>query len=446
MKKNADFAVVPAIARDVFQGAACRATRAPRASALAVVLGALGALSASALACADQSSNAWVTSWATTLQQIPQRDALPALYRAPNVAGRTVRQIVYPTLGGKVARIHVSNLYGRTPLVIEAMAIAPSAGGSAASEAGSVKVTFGGKASVSVPPGAGLDSDPVQIDVKAGAPYAISSYMGDAQTMVAWHRVASQVNYVSRPGNHVSGPSIGAYTQRFTQYAWVTGLAVEAPGAATVAAIGDSITDGMRSSLNLNRRWPDALARRLAQSPHADTAVIDLGISGNRLLSDSPCYGEALEKRFARDALGHAGVKTVVMLIGINDINFQAMPARAGLDCDFPHTHVDAKDLIGGYQRVIAQAHARGVRILGATITPASLPADREAIRTAVNQWIRTSGAFDGVVDFDAALRDPAEPTRLRAIYDSGDHIHPSDEGYLVMANAVPLALLGSKR
>jgi lysophospholipase L1-like esterase len=414
---------------------------APLAAAAALLV----SLGASAPAIADQSPGAWVTSWATALQSIPQRDGLPSLYRAPEVAGRTVRQIVYPTLGGTVARVHVSNLYGRTPLVIEAMAIAPSAGGAAVSEAATVKVTFGGRASVSVPPGAALDSDPVHVDLKAGAPYAISSYMGAEQTMVAWHRVSSQVNYVSRPGNHVGDPSIAGFTERFTQYAWVTGLAVEAPGASTVAAIGDSITDGMRSSLNQNRRWPDALARRIAQSQRTDLAVIDLGISGNRLLSDSPCYGEALERRFARDALGHAGVRTVVLLIGINDINFQAMPARSGLDCDFPHTKVDANDLIAGYRRVIAQAHGRGVRILGATLTPASLPPQREAIRTAVNQWMRTSGAFDGVVDFDAALRDPADPTRLRYGYDSGDHIHPSDAGYAAMANAVPLAALGAK-
>jgi lysophospholipase L1-like esterase len=386
----------------------------------------------------------WVTSWATALQSIPQREALPPLYRAPDVAGRTVRQIVYPTLGGDVARVRISNLYGRAPLVIEAMAIAPSAGGSAVSQAQSVRVTFGGKTAVSLPPGAELDSDPVRIGLKQGAPYAISSYMGSEQKLVAWHRVSSQVNYVSRPGDHVADPSIGAFPVRFTQYAWVTGLAVEAPGAQTIAAIGDSITDGMRSSLNENRRWPDALAKRLAHE-QTNLAVIDLGISGNRLLSDSPCYGEALERRFQRDALGHAGVRTAVLLIGINDINFQSMPPRAGLDCDFPHTQVNADDLIGGYRRVIAAAHARGVRLLGATITPADLPPEREAIRAKVNQWIRTSGQFDGVVDFDAALRDPANPLRLRREYDSGDHIHPSDAGYAAMANAVPLAAIGGK-
>ncbi|WP_322049251.1 SGNH/GDSL hydrolase family protein [Paraburkholderia sp. J67] len=395
---------------------------------------------------APQASGAhWVTSWATALQSIPQRDALPPLYRAPEVAGRTVRQIVYPTLGGDVARVRISNLYGRAPLVIQAMAIAPSAGGAAVSQAESVRVTFGGREAVSLPPGGELDSDPVRIGLKRGAPYAISSYMGAEQKMVAWHRVSSQVNYVSRPGDHVANPSSGAFVQRFTQYAWVTGLAVEAPGGQTIAAIGDSITDGMRSSLNENRRWPDALARRLAREQGAHLAVIDLGISGNRLLSDSPCYGEALERRFQRDALGHAGVRTAVLLIGINDINFQSMPPRAGLDCDYPHTQVNADDLIAGYRRVIAAAHARGVRLLGATITPAALPPEREAIRAKVNQWIRTSGQFDGVVDFDAALRDPADPLRLRREYDSGDHIHPSDTGYAAMANAIPLEAIAGK-
>ncbi len=394
---------------------------------------------------ADQSSVSWVTSWATALQSIPPLKAPPPLYRAPEVAGRTVRQIVYPTLGGQVARIHISNEYGRTPLVIATMGISPSAGSAAASQAGAARVTFGGRPGVVVPPGDAVDSDPVHVELRAGAAYAISSYMGAEQTMVAWHRVANQVNYVSRPGDHVADASGAAFERRFTQYAWVTGLAVEAPGAATVAAIGDSITDGMRSSLNQNHRWPDALARRLVREQRPGLAVIDLGISGNRLLSDSPCYGDALERRFERDALGHPGVKTAVLLIGINDINFQATPERAGLDCDMPHTRVNADDLIAGYKRVIAQAHAHGVRIVGATLTPASLPPEREAIRESVNKWIRTSRAFDDVADFDAALRDSADPRRLRSEYDSGDHIHPSDSGYAAMAEAVPLAALAGR-
>ena len=389
----------------------------------------------------------WVSAWATALQSIPQQANLPPLYRAPEVAGRTVRQIVYPTLSGRAVRVHLSNEYGKTPLVIQDLRIARSAGGAATQANGGAKVTFGGKASVTVPPGSELDSDAAEVDIVAGAPYAISSYMGADQNLVAWHRVSNQVNYVSLPGNHTDDSMSGAFHQRFTQFVWVTGLSVEAPSAAAVATIGDSITDGMRSSLNENHRWPDAFARRLTQAGDRSTAVVNLGISGNRLLNDSPCYGEALVKRFGRDVLERPGVKVAILLIGINDINFSSMPPRAGLDCDYPHASVNAEDLIDGYKRVIAEAHRRGVRVFGATLTPASLPPQRESIRLAANQWIRTAGAFDGVVDFDAALRDPAQPARLREGYDSGDHIHPSDAGYAAMAQAIPLdAVVNSTR
>jgi len=400
---------------------------------------------ATSVAAAAEPSAHWVTAWATALQSIPQQADLPALYRAPDVAGRTVRQIVYPTLDGQTARLRLSNEYGRAPLVVRELAIAPSSEGAAAERGRAVHVTFGGRNGVSIPAGGQIDSDPIHLDIAAGRPYAISLYMGQDQTMAGWHRVANQLNYVSTPGNHIDDADDRAYERRFTQSAWVTALAVDAPQGSTVAAIGDSITDGMRSTLNANRRWPDALARRLREEGHANVAVIDLGISGNRLLSDSPCYGDALQRRFDRDVVAHPGVRTAVLLIGINDINFQAMPPRAGLDCDAPHTAVTADDLIAGYRRVIADAHAHGIRIVGATLTPASLPPQREAIRQTANRWIRTGGAFDGVVDFDAALRDPADPMRLRRAYDSGDHIHPSDAGYAVMGAAVPLAVLAAR-
>ncbi|OLL29422.1 GDSL family lipase [Burkholderia sp. SRS-W-2-2016] len=405
-------------------------------------------LAVSSSAVAAETPGHWVSAWATALQPIPQRADLPPLYRAPEVAGRTVRQIVYPTLSGKSARIHLSNAYGKTPLVIEDLRIARSAGGAAAVEGGGIRVTFGGRGAVSIPPGGELDSDPVAVDIVEGTPYAISAFMGPEQRMAAWHRVSNQVNYVSAPGNHAADASAAAFRGRFTQYVWVTGLSVDASApAATVAAIGDSITDGMRSSLNRNRRWPDALARRLDASGGQPVAIVNLGISGNRLLSDSPCYGDALVSRFDRDVLRRPGVKAVVLLIGINDINFAAMPAHSGLDCDFPHTSVTAADLIGGYQRVIAAARHAGVKVFGATLTPASLPPERENIRLAVNQWIRTSRAFDGVVDFDAALRDHAQPDRLQHAFDSGDHIHPSDAGYAAMGDAVSIeAVLNATR
>ncbi|MEP9326220.1 SGNH/GDSL hydrolase family protein [Paraburkholderia phymatum] len=390
---------------------------------------------------AADSASPWVTAWATALQPIPDIANPPPLYRAPDVAGRTVRQIVYPTLSGEVARLHISNAYGKMPLVIEDLRIARAGvdAGAAVQGATEMRATFGGKAAVSVPPGGEADSDPVRMSISAGAPYAISSYMGREQKMVAWHRVSSQVNYVSAPGNHAKDASADAFRQRFTQFAWVTGLQVEAPASSTIAAIGDSITDGMRSSLNENRRWPDALARRVVLSGDRSVAVVNLGISGNRLLSDSPCYGDALVTRFGRDVVAQTGVKAVILLIGINDINFAAMPPHGGLDCDAPHTQVTSDSMIAGYKRVIMAAHARGLRIFGATLTPAALPPGREAVRNEVNQWIRTSRAFDGVVDFDAALREPSEPTRLKRAFDSGDHIHPSDTGYAAMADAIPL-------
>ncbi|TAL96931.1 MAG: SGNH/GDSL hydrolase family protein [Paraburkholderia sp.] len=399
----------------------------------------LSQFSISTNAFAGDTASRWTTAWATALQPIPQRADLPALYRAPDMAGRTVRQIIYPTLAGNAARLHISNEYGTTPLVIEDLRIARSAGGAAAQSTSEARVTFGGKTTVSVPPGGAAESDLVAIGVASGVPYVVSAFMGPSQRLVAWHRVSNQVNYVSVPGNHAGDLTGDAFRQRFTQFAWLTGLSVDAPTSGAIAAIGDSITDGMRSSLNGNRRWPDELARRFARAGDHSTAVVNLGISGNRLLSDSPCYGDALVKRFDRDVFERPGVKTVILLVGINDINFAAMPSRAGLDCDFPHTQVTASDLTAGYQRVIAAAHRRGIRIFGATLTPAALPPQREAIRLAVNQWIRTSHAFDGVIDFDAALRDRAQPDRLQKAYDSGDHIHPSDAGYAAMANAVPL-------
>ncbi|PRF19412.1 SGNH/GDSL hydrolase family protein [Burkholderia multivorans] len=411
-----------------------------RSSLAATVLGASVLLSPFAVCAAPAG---WVAAWATALQPIPELASPPPLYRAPDVAGRTVRQIVYPTASGRAARIRVSNAYGHAPLVIEAASLGRAGEGAALADGAAAPVLFGGKASVTLAPGQELDSDPVALDVVAGRPYAISFYMGPKQRMTVWHRVSNQLNYVSGPGDHVNDAGAAAFRTRFTQYAWVTELTVEAGGAhASVAAIGDSITDGLRSSLNRNRRWPDAFARRLEGAGTTSVGVVNLGISGNRLLSDSPCYGVALASRFERDALSRAGVKAAIVLIGINDINFAAMPPRAGLDCDAPHTQVTAAALIDGYRRLIDAAHRRGVKVFGATLTPADLPPAREAIRLEVNRWIRSGGAFDGVVDFDTALRDPARPSVLQHRYDSGDGIHPSDAGYAAMAEAVPLERL----
>jgi lysophospholipase L1-like esterase len=416
----------------------------PRLLAVLATIGCLLMCLPAAAAPRPEASPAWVSAWATALQAIPEGDALPALYRPPEVAGRTVRQIIYPSLDGRLARIRISNAFAREPLVMEEIRIAASGRGAALRGQDGVRVSFGGRTALTLAPGAEIDSDPVAFTVAKGAGLAISVYVAPTQRLAAWHRIANQVSYVSSPGNHAAEVSGDAFKTRFTQYAWVTTLSVAAPEARTIAAVGDSITDGMRSSMGRNQRWPDALARRLAGTGGRQAAVINLGISGNRLLSDSPCYGQALVKRLKHDLLDKPGIGAAVVMIGINDIDFAAMPPRHGLDCDFPHAAVTPADLIQGYRQVIVAAHRAGMRLYLATLTPASLPPQREHIREAVNRWIRSGEASDGVVDFDAALKDPAAPTRLRPAYDSGDHIHPSDAGYAAMAEAVPLDLFGA--
>jgi lysophospholipase L1-like esterase len=384
----------------------------------------------------------WVSAWSTSLQAIPRQTDLPPRYRTPEVGDRTFRQIVYPTLAGNDIRLHVSNRYGSVPLDIQQLRIATSSNGTAATRDSGTPITFAGKSSLHLPPGAERDSDPVRITLHNAQPYAISIYLGPSQSMQAWHRVASQTSYLSTPGNHTADMSGASFRSHLTQFAWVTAITVASSSAKAVMAIGDSITDGMASSPGLNRRWPDDLARRLARESQTPIAVLNAGISGNRLLSDSPCYGERLLSRFEREVTDSPGVQTSIVLIGINDINFAAMPPHRGLDCDTPHTPVSAESLIAGYRQLADIAHRQHIRLLIGTLTPAGLPPQRESIRTAVNRWIRNSNVFDGVVDFDAALRDPAQPQRLRAAYDSGDHIHPSDAGYAAMAQAIPLGML----
>jgi lysophospholipase L1-like esterase len=401
-----------------------------------------------ALAAEPPADAQWVSAWGTALQSIPPLASPPPLYRAPEVAGRTVRQIVYPGIDGHHVRLRLSNAYGTTPLVIDGVSLARAVSGSSAGvRPGSTRpVTFGGRSGVSISPGSQIDSDPVAFDLVADQPLAVSIHLGVDQKLAAWHRVSSQINFISTPGNHLDDATGAPFRTKFTQFVWLTNVSVDTPSTQAIVAIGDSITDGMRSTPNANRRWPDALTRRLQQKGARNTAIVNAGISGNRLLSGSACYGDALVSRFEHDALRQPGVRSVILLVGINDINFPSMAPRAGLDCDDPHTPVTADSLLRGYRRLIAQAHQRGVRIYGATLTPASLPPEREAIRTAVNDAIRTSHAFDGVIDFDAALRDPAHPDRLQRRYDSGDHIHPSDAGYSAMADAIPLDEISASR
>ncbi|VVE66864.1 GDSL family lipase [Pandoraea captiosa] len=387
--------------------------------------------------------SARVGAWATAPQAVAQHPAAPSFNRAPAVGGRTVRQIVFPTLSGNEVRVRFSNAYGTQPLVIDRASLAVSVRGAAIDAASLRELTFGTQPTARIAPGASMESDPLPFAVRAGTPLAISLFTRESKTPTTWHKIAQQTAFLSGAGDFVGDAQAASFPSRFTNTLWLAGLSVvpDAPSQAIVA-IGDSITDGMRSTLNANRRWPDGLARRLESAGRRDVAVLNLGISGNRLLNDSACYGERLVSRFRRDALEQPGVKTVVVQIGINDINFGYVPPHAGLDCDVPHVIVTAPEMIAGYQSLIAAARAHNVRIIGTTIPPGKLPPEREAVRDAVNQWVRTAGAFDGVVDFDAALRDPSQPSRMLPRLDSGDGTHPSDAGYAAMADAVSLPLV----
>ena len=276
------------------------------------------------------------------------------------------------------------------------------------------------------------------MSVTAGQNVLVSIYLPNATSSATWHSDAYDTSYLSIPGDHTADMGDGNYIAATTSWYYLSGLDVVSPSASgTVVAFGDSITDGYNTPNGTYQRWPDDLARRLAATQ--PMGVVDAGIGGNRVLTDVPNIWQGISavKRFAHDALGQPGVRDVILLEGINDIGNNAGPNGAPLT---------AQDLINGYLNLIQQAHAAGVRIIGATLLPDKgngyYSDSAESLRQTVNTWIRTSGAFDGVVDFDKALADPANPTTLNPSFDSGDHLHPNAAGMQALANAVDLTLL----
>jgi lysophospholipase L1-like esterase len=346
--------------------------------------------------------------------------------------------VAHSSVAGTALRIHLSNLRSTIPLTVGAVSIAAQADRATAVAGSQRAATFSHKRSVTIPAGAELVSDPVSMSVKAGQNVLVSIYLPNATSSATWHSDAFDTSYLSVPGDHTADAADGNYIAATTSWYYLSGLDVVSPDArGTVVAFGDSITDGYNTPAGAYHRWPDDLARRLAGTH--PMGVVDAGIGGNRVLTDVPniWQGISATRRFAHDALGQPGVRDVILLEGINDIGNNAGPGGAPLT---------AQDLINGYRNLIQQAHAADVRIIGGTILPdkgAGYYSDSaEAIRQAVNTWIRTSGAFDGVVDFEKAVADPAEPTALSPAFDSGDHLHPNEAGMQALANAVDLSLL----
>lgn len=378
--------------------------------------------------------DSWVTSWSAS----PQPAAV-----GPFSAGfddQTVRDIVFTSIGGGPVRIGLTNVFGAAPLRVGRVTVAVAGPGAAVQPGTIHPVTFGGDASFLIPAGAQVLSDPVAIRVRPLQDLAVSVYLPGRTGAATFHADAQEVNWVSVPGDHSAEEGAGAFTIAVPSWYYVSEVVVRAPATAgTVVAFGDSITDGVGSTAGADGRWPNDLARRLDALDGSALSVVDEGIGGNRVLTGARCCGASAEARFGRDVLGQPGVRDVIVLEGINDIGFGTGPLSPGPD-------VSAAQIIAGYQQLIALAHARGLRIFGATLLPYQgagyYSAAGEAEREAVNAWIRTSGAFDGVVDFDAVMRDPADPLRLNPAYDCGDHLHPNDAGYQAMADAISPAML----
>jgi len=376
----------------------------------------------------------WVATWtASPTASAPARLAAPDDFSPAGFDDQTIRDIVWTSAGGQAVRIRLSNQFGTRPVTFGPVDVGISAGGPFVVTGTSHRVTFAGSTSVTIAPGAAAVSDPVTMTVPAQTNLAVSLYTSGPTGPATYHSDAQQLNYVSGPGDYADSESAAGFTGTSQHWYFLDEVDVQA-GPATggaIVAFGDSITDGYRSTVGADDRWPNDLARRLLASPPGRVhPVVDEGISGNRVLAGSDVFGVSGQARFLRDAVDVPGARYIVLLEGINDIGF---------------TLTSAAQIIAGYENLIAAAHAAGLKIFGATLTPFQgsgyYSAPREAEREAINHWIRTSGAFDGVIDFDQAVRDPADPLRLLPAYDSGDHLHPDDAGYQAMANAVNLAL-----
>ncbi|HUA67935.1 MAG TPA: SGNH/GDSL hydrolase family protein [Candidatus Saccharimonadales bacterium] len=370
----------------------------------------------------------WVGTWGNSPQLVERRNLPPP----PGLTGNTLRQIVQVSIGGKKLRVRFSNAFGTEPVTMRSVHLALSAGGSAIQTDTDTALTFSGKPSVTIPAGKSVLSDPFDFDLAPLSDLAVTINFGSTSAAVMGHPGSRTTSYV-QAGDSVSAPDLPKAST--TQHWYIlTAIDVEAnPSSAAIVALGDSITDGRGSGTDKNDRWPDDLARCLqANAKTSDIAVLNEGIGGNCVLHGG--LGPTALSRFNRDVLDQSGVRWLIVFEGVNDIG-----GSRGTNSQV------AQKLIAAYQKFIDQAHERNIRVYGATITPFGGSfydsAAHEAARQIVNDWIRTSGKFDAVIDFDAVIRDPQRPLHLLPAADSGDHLHPNERGYKMMADAINLKL-----
>lgn len=381
----------------------------------------------------------WTTAWWTSQLALDGANALPAA----DLTDATLRQVVRLQGAATQVRVRFSNRFGTAPLRIDGATIAraPDAASARIDAATLRPLRFGGAASVIVPAGADYWSDPVDLAAAAGTDLAISLYVAQPPAQQTGHPGSRATSYLVHGDHRSDGDLPGAKT--VDHWFQIAGIEAVAARARAIVAFGDSITDGYGVKPNTNARWTDALQRRLRAAPGmANVAVLNAGIGGNRLLNDG--LGPNALARFDHDVIGQPGVTHLIVLEGVNDLGTLTREATVAPEA---HAALVAR-MIDAYRQIVARAHARGIKAIGATIMPYAgsayyhPDAQNEADRQAVNRWIRTPGNFDAVIDLDAAMRDPADPRRLRKDYDSGDGLHPSVAGYAAMAGAVPLGVL----
>ncbi|MFJ8859038.1 SGNH/GDSL hydrolase family protein [Streptomyces sp. NPDC102451] len=383
----------------------------------------------------------WVRTWGAA-----PHAPLEALGPVPSFSDTTVRHVVRISGGGRQVRVRFTNEYGTAPLTIGAArvgVVAPDG----VRPGGDRVLTFAGSPTATVPAGAPILSDPVDLPLPALSELSIGLYLPERVETCTCHAMGVQTCWVI-PGNAVADPTDPDMATSLPLLAFVSAVEVLPDGPArTVVVIGDSLTDGVGSTPGTDRRWTDRLAERLAERGAPAISLSNQGIGGNRLLNDG--FGDSALARFDRDVLATPGLSHVVVSEGMNDIAVSFAPrddgALAGFVALFPGAPVTTDDVIAGYRRLIARAHGHGVTIYAATLTPWEgadmFSADGEKARQEVNGWIRTGGAFDGVLDFDAVWRDPARPARIRDGFHADDHLHGTDAGYLALADSVDLSL-----
>jgi lysophospholipase L1-like esterase len=373
----------------------------------------------------------WVGTWTAT----------PVPVEGRSISNQTLRMIARTSIGGSKVRVRLSNAYGKRALTFGAARIGIRDAGPVVAPGSDRQLTFGGSTRASIPAGSLILSDAVDLDVPPLSDLAVSIYVpGDVPEsfQVTGHGNAHQTNYISTPGDF-SGDCDMPVGDLTSAYLLLSGIDVLAPaGTGGIVTVGDSLTDCNTSQLDANNRWPDQLARRIVARGGKMFGVMNQGLGGNRILHDG--RGDCGVRRLDRDVIAQPGATHLIVILGINDIRNRGQ---------LPEEDASAEDMIAGLQQMCLRAHAAGLKIFGGTLltfehetfNPGFYTPEGEAKRQEVNAWVRDGGEFDAVIDFEKALRDPGHPTQMLPLYDCGDHLHPSDAGYLHMGDVIDLSL-----